>query len=77
MHRYVQPENLKAERERVAFDLANLEKGIGDLQALFASRQITRDYAETVLAQCRDERRRLSDRLMLLDASIAESKGRE
>jgi hypothetical protein len=70
VHRYSNPENLRAEREHIAWDLKNVEKGIRDVEALAASRQITRDYAEAVLAQCREEHKRLCDRLMLLDASL-------
>jgi hypothetical protein len=62
------------ERERIAFDLANVEKRSSDMQAVAASQQINRDYAEAVLAQYNEERRRLSDRLKLLDASLEECK---
>lgn len=74
MHRYLRSESLWVERERIAFDLANVEKRSSDMQAVAASQQINRDYAEAVLAQYNEERRRLSDRLKLLDASLEECK---
>jgi hypothetical protein len=64
---------LIAERSRVLDDIENIAKGIEHMQGLAAARQITSDYADSVIAQCRDEHRMLSDRLSLLDAAIAEN----
>ena len=72
MHRYFRPETLRAERTRVLLDIENIARGIENMQTLAATRQITSDYADSVIAQCRDEHRMLSDRLDMLDAAIAE-----
>ena len=61
---------LLAERNRVAADLANVEKGMLDMQMLVARRGITRDRAETVIAQCNEEEKRLTTRLADLDAAL-------
>jgi hypothetical protein len=61
---------LLVERRRVAADLANVEKGMRDLQLLVARRAITRDRAELVLAQCTDELKRLTAQLADADQSL-------
>jgi hypothetical protein len=71
MHRYSDPEHLIAERERVAFDLANIEAAIRNVRALAAAHKITRDQAETVTAQRSEEHRQLTDRLKMIDGSLA------
>ncbi len=71
MYRYSDPEHLIAERARLALDLANIEAGIRNVKTLAASHQITRDQAETVIAQCSEEHRQLTDRLKLIDGSLA------
>ena len=71
MHRYLDPEHLSAERERLAFDLANIEQGIRNVRALAEAHQITRDLAETVVAQCSEEHRQLTARLELIDGNLA------
>ena len=76
VHRFQSPERLAAERARVIGDIANITEGIQHTQALAAARQITSDYADSVIAQCREEHRTLSDRLKVLDTAIAESDGR-
>jgi ABC-type uncharacterized transport system ATPase subunit len=62
---------LLAERHRVATDLANVEKGMLELQMLVARRGITRDRAEAVITQCTEEEKRLAKRLADLDAALA------
>ena len=62
---------LLVERSRVAADLANVEKGMRDLQLLVARRAMTRERSELVLAQCTDELNRLTRRLTDLDRSLA------
>lgn len=71
VHRYSKPEDLLAERAHLVADIANIKKGIRTMQVLVATRQTTRDHAESVLAQCGEEHRLLSDRLTLLDGSLA------
>ena len=66
---------LLVERSRVAANLANVEKGMRDLQLLKARRAITRDRAELVLAQCTDERKRLKARLADIEESLTVSLG--
>lgn len=61
---------LMVERSRVAADLANVEKGILDMQILVARRAIARDRAEIVLAQCVEEAKRLTERLADIDKSL-------
>lgn len=61
---------LMVERSRVAADLANVEKGIRDMQILVARRAIARDRAEIVLAQCVEEAKRLTERLADIDKSL-------
>jgi hypothetical protein len=61
---------LLTERSRVAADLANVQKGMRDLQLLVARRGITRDRAELVLAQCAEEVKRLTERLADMDQSL-------
>ena len=61
---------LMVERSRVAADLANVEKGILDMQILVAKRAIARDRAEIVLAQCVEEAKRLTERLADIDKSL-------
>ena len=63
---------LLSERSRIAADLANVEKRIQDLDALGAQRGTARERAELAMAQYREEHRRLTSRLTLLDASLAE-----
>ena len=63
---------LLSERSRIAADLANVEKRIQALDALGAPRGTARERAELAMAQYRDEYRRLTSRLTLLDASLAE-----
>ena len=63
---------LLSERGRIAADLANVEERIRDLDALGAQRGTARERAELARAQYREERRRLTSRLTLLDASLAE-----
>ena len=62
---------LLAERNRVAADLANVEKGMLAVQMLVARRGITRDRAEAMIAQCNEEEKRLTTRLANLDAALA------
>ena len=62
---------LLAERNRVAADLANVEKGMLAVQMLVARRGITRDRAEAMIAQCNEEEKRLTTRLADLDAALA------
>ena len=61
---------LLVERSRVAADLANVEKGMRNLQVLVARRAITRDRSELVLAQCTDELKRLTERLADINESL-------
>ena len=63
---------LLSERSRIAADLANVEKRIRDLDDLGAQRGTARERAELAMAQYREEHRRLSSQLTLLDASLAE-----
>jgi len=49
----------------LAFDIASIEAG------RVSSRQLTRDQAETVIAQCSEEHRQLTERLKLIDGSLA------
>ena len=62
---------LLTERNRVAADLANVEKGMLAVQMLVARRGITRDRAEAVIAECTEEEKRLATRLADLDAALA------
>ena len=62
---------LLVERSRVAADLANVEKGMIDLQMLVARRAITRDRAELTLAQCSEELKRLTRQLADIDRSLS------
>jgi hypothetical protein len=71
VRRHLSLERLTAERARVSHDISNIAKGIEDMLALVAARQITSDQADCVVAQCREEHRMLGDRLELLDAAIA------
>jgi hypothetical protein len=61
---------LLTERSRVAADLANVEKGMLDVQMLVARRGITRDRAEAIIAECNEEEKRLAKRLADLDATF-------
>ena len=61
---------LLAERNRVAADLANVEKGMLAVQMLVARRGITRDRAEAVIAECSEEEERLARRLADLDTTL-------
>ena len=63
---------LRSERSRIATDLANVEKRIRDLDALGAQRGTARERTELAMAQYGEEHRRLTSRLTLLDASLAE-----
>ena len=63
---------LLSERSRIAADLANVEKRIQDLDALGAQRGAACERAELAMAQYREEHRRLTSRLTLLDASLTE-----
>ena len=63
---------LLSERSRIAADLANVEKRIRDLDALGVQRGTARERAELAMAQYREEHRRLTSRLTLLDASLTE-----
>jgi septal ring factor EnvC (AmiA/AmiB activator) len=65
-------DQLRAERRRVAADLANVEKGIKDVEVMLATRSIQRHKAELVLAECAEASRRLADQLLLLDTGLAE-----
>ena len=62
---------LLTERNRVAADLANVEKGLLAVQMLVARRGINRDRAEAVIAECTEEEKRLATRLADLDAALA------
>lgn len=72
MRKHLSQERLIAERARVSHDISNVASGIQDVLAMVAARQITSDYADCVVAQCREEHRTLVDRLELLDAALAE-----
>ena len=62
---------LLVERSHIAADLANVEKGMIDLQMLVARRAITRDRSELTLAHCREELKRLTRQLADLDRSLS------
>ena len=61
-------EILLAERSHLCADLANVEKGI---RAVISMRDSARIRAELVLAHGADEVRELTNRLAILDASLA------
>jgi hypothetical protein len=70
--RVLKIKTLLSERSRIAADLANVEKRIRDLDDLGAQRGTARERAELARAQYREEHRRLTSRLTLLDASLTE-----
>ena len=64
-------DDLLAQRSLLAADVANIELGMRNVQALVAHRAITRDQAEQVLTECMRELARLGTRLGDINISIA------
>jgi hypothetical protein len=65
------PEKIKAERARVASEIAEVENRLAALQTELATGHITRQRAECISAHSNEELRRLTLRLADLDASIS------
>ena len=69
-------ENLHAERHRVSASVRALKAGATEICQLLADEVLDGEdweRAVLVLAQCREERKRLDDRIVHLDASIRAS----
>jgi hypothetical protein len=67
-------ETLHAERHRVSANVSAIKTGAAEISQLLADEVLDGDdwdRAVLVLAQCREERKRLDDRLVHIDASIA------
>jgi uncharacterized protein YqgQ len=67
-------ETLHAERHRVSANVSAIKTGEAEISQLLADEVLDGDdwdRAVLVLAQCREERKRLDDRLVHIDASIA------
>jgi pyruvate carboxylase len=67
-------ETLLAERDRISTTLRAIKTGAAEISQLLAEEVLGGDEWERavrVLAECRAERKRLDDRLLHIDASIA------
>ena len=67
-------ENLVAERDRMVVNVTAIRTGAAGISQLLASQESDGDdweRAVVVLARCREERKRLDDRVLQIDASIA------
>ena len=67
-------ENLVAERDRVVVNVTAIRTGAAGISQLLAGQEFDGDdweRAVLVLARCREERKRLDDRVLQIDASIA------
>jgi len=67
-------ETLVAERDRISGTLKAIKMGAAEISQLLAEEVLGGDeweHAVLVLARCREERKRLDDRLIHIDASIA------
>ena len=67
-------ENLVAERDRVVVNVTAIRTGAAIISQLLAGQESDGDdwdRAVVVLARCREERKRLDDRVLQIDASIA------
>jgi hypothetical protein len=67
-------ENLHAERDRISASVRTIKTGAAEISQLLADEVLGGDdweRAVLVLAHCREERKRLDDRLFHIDASIA------
>ena len=66
-------ENLVAERDRVVVNVTAIRTGAAGISQLLAGQESSDDWerAVVVLARCREERKRLDDRVLQIDASIA------
>ena len=66
-------ENLVAERDRVVASVTAIRTGAAGISQLLAGQESSDDWerAVVVLARCREERKRLDDRVLRIDASIA------
>lgn len=67
-------DNLHAERDLVVTDVNAIRRGAAEFSQLLAEGALESeewDLAALVLARCRDERKRLDDRLKSIDASVA------
>lgn len=67
-------ETLLAERDRISATLRAIKTGAAEISQLLAEEVLGGDEWERavrVLAECRAERKRLDDRLLHIDASIA------
>jgi hypothetical protein len=66
-------ENLGAERDRVVASVTAIRTGAAGISQLLAGQESSDDWerAVVVLARCREERKRLDDRVLRIDASIA------
>lgn len=62
-----------AERDRIAADVRAIKTGAAQLSQLLAGGELGDDWegAVRVLAECRAERKRLDDRLVQIDATVA------
>ena len=69
-------ENLHAERHRITASVRAIKTGAAEISQLLADEALGGedwDRAVLVLAQCREERKRLDERIVHLDASIRAS----
>jgi hypothetical protein len=67
-------ESLVAERDRVILNVTAIRTGAAGISQLLAGEECDSDdweRAVVVLARCREERKRLDDRILQIDASIA------
>lgn len=72
-------ENLRAERDQVVDNVTAIRTGAAEISQLLADEVIGGDdweRAALVLARCREERKRLDDHLLQIDASIARLQSR-
>jgi hypothetical protein len=63
-----------AERDRIAADVKAIKKGAAAITQLLVEEVLEGDEWEravSVLAECRAERKRLADRLLNIDATVA------
>jgi hypothetical protein len=65
---------LLAERDRIAANVSAIKTGAAEISQLLAEEVFCGDdweRAVLVLARCREERKRLDDRLLHIDATVA------
>ena len=65
---------LLAERNRIAANVSAIKTGAAEISQLLAEEILGGDdweRAVLVLARCRDERKRLDDRLLHIDSTVA------